>query len=116
MARHQIFRIAGRERKGKELGHLVWMQLGERELQGLESRRACLQKDDRLLLVFPEGARGTQKLFWNRYSLGPFGTGFLRLCLALELFVLLEVVAVDCAAGVSELDEPAGDFASLTTV
>jgi 1-acyl-sn-glycerol-3-phosphate acyltransferase len=37
--------------------------------------------DDRLLMVFPEGARGTAKLFKDRYSLVDFGTGFVRLAL-----------------------------------
>src|SRR6478672_6111997 len=47
----QIFRVAGRDRQCEELGHLVWMQLGERQLQGLESCRARLQEDHHLLLV-----------------------------------------------------------------
>jgi 1-acyl-sn-glycerol-3-phosphate acyltransferase len=38
-------------------------------------------EDDRLLLVFPEGARGTAKLWKERYSLVDFGTGFVRLAL-----------------------------------
>src|SRR6185436_6019022 len=37
--------------------------------------------DERLVLIFPEGARGTAKLFWNRHSLVQFGTGFMRLAL-----------------------------------
>ena len=40
-----------------------------------------LLDDERLLLVFPEGARGTAKLYKDRYSLVHFGTGFLRLAL-----------------------------------
>jgi 1-acyl-sn-glycerol-3-phosphate acyltransferase len=40
-----------------------------------------LLEDERLLMVFPEGARGTAKLFKERYSLVRFGTGFLRLAL-----------------------------------
>src|SRR5205823_1078265 len=40
-----------------------------------------LLEDDRLLLVFPEGARGTAKLYRERYSLVGFGTGFMRLAL-----------------------------------
>jgi 1-acyl-sn-glycerol-3-phosphate acyltransferase len=32
-------------------------------------------------MVFPEGARGTAKLWKDRYSLVDFGTGFLRLAL-----------------------------------
>ena len=32
-------------------------------------------------MVFPEGARGTAKLYKERYSLVHFGTGFVRLAL-----------------------------------
>ncbi|RYZ41448.1 MAG: acyltransferase, partial [Myxococcaceae bacterium] len=34
-----------------------------------------------LLMIFPEGARGTAKLYTERYSLVDFGTGFIRLAL-----------------------------------
>jgi len=51
------------------------------QITGLPQHALQLLRDDRVLLVFPEGTRGTQKLFWNRYSLGQFGTGFLRLAL-----------------------------------
>jgi 1-acyl-sn-glycerol-3-phosphate acyltransferase len=50
-------------------------------LTGLPEHGVRLLHDERLLLVFPEGARGTAKLFWNRNSLVEFGTGFLRLAL-----------------------------------
>lgn len=40
-----------------------------------------LLNDERLVLVFPEGARGTGKLFRDRYQLVRFGTGFMRLAL-----------------------------------
>jgi 1-acyl-sn-glycerol-3-phosphate acyltransferase len=40
-----------------------------------------LLEDDRLLVVFPEGARGTAKLYRDRYSLVDFGSGFVRLAL-----------------------------------
>jgi 1-acyl-sn-glycerol-3-phosphate acyltransferase len=49
------------------------------QITGLPQHARQLLADDRVLLVFPEGARGTSKLFWNRYTLGPFGTGFMRL-------------------------------------
>ena len=49
------------------------------QITGLPQHARQLLADDRILLVFPEGARGTSKLFWNRYTLGPFGTGFMRL-------------------------------------
>lgn len=37
-----------------------------------------LLNDGRLLMVFPEGSRGTAKLFEQRYDLVKFGTGFMR--------------------------------------
>jgi len=48
---------------------------------GLPEHAVRLLEDERLLMVFPEGARGTAKLFKERYSLVRFGTGFLRLAL-----------------------------------
>jgi 1-acyl-sn-glycerol-3-phosphate acyltransferase len=50
-------------------------------LTGLPEHADRLLEDDRLLLVFPEGARGTAKLFKERHSLVEFGTGFIRLAL-----------------------------------
>jgi 1-acyl-sn-glycerol-3-phosphate acyltransferase len=52
------------------------------QLTGLPEQAERLLHDDRLLLVFPEGARGTAKLYWERHSLVDFGTGFVRLALA----------------------------------
>jgi 1-acyl-sn-glycerol-3-phosphate acyltransferase len=37
--------------------------------------------DDQAILVFPEGARGSGKLFQDRYKLVDFGRGFMRLAL-----------------------------------
>ncbi|MET0413990.1 MAG: lysophospholipid acyltransferase family protein [Polyangiaceae bacterium] len=51
------------------------------QITGLPQHAQQLLMDDRVLLVFPEGARGTAKLFWERYSLRHFGTGFVRLSL-----------------------------------
>lgn len=51
------------------------------QFTGLPEHAERLLRDDRLLLVFPEGARGTAKLFRDRYSLVEFGSGFLRLAL-----------------------------------
>jgi 1-acyl-sn-glycerol-3-phosphate acyltransferase len=51
------------------------------QFTGLPQNAARLLEDERLLLVFPEGARGTAKLYSERYSLVEFGTGFLRLAL-----------------------------------
>jgi 1-acyl-sn-glycerol-3-phosphate acyltransferase len=48
---------------------------------GLPENAVRLLEDDRLLMVFPEGIRGTEKLYPQRNSLVKFGTGFLRLAL-----------------------------------
>lgn len=48
---------------------------------GLPEHAVRLLEDDRLLMVFPEGARGTAKLYRERYSLVRFGTGFVRLAM-----------------------------------
>jgi 1-acyl-sn-glycerol-3-phosphate acyltransferase len=50
-------------------------------LPGLPENAERLLEDDRLLVVFPEGARGTAKLYRDRYSLVDFGSGFVRLAL-----------------------------------
>jgi 1-acyl-sn-glycerol-3-phosphate acyltransferase len=55
----------------QKLGHLA----------GLPEHAERLLNDDRLLMVFPEGARGTAKLYKERWSLVRFGTGFVRLAL-----------------------------------
>lgn len=51
------------------------------QLTGLPEHAERLLNDERLLMVFPEGAKGTAKLFKERYSLVEFGTGFIRLAL-----------------------------------
>ena len=51
------------------------------QLTGLPEHAIRLLEDDRLLMVFPEGARGTAKLYKDRYSLVRFGTGFMRLAM-----------------------------------
>lgn len=48
---------------------------------GVPENAIRLLKDDRLLMVYPEGARGTEKLYPERNSLVEFGSGFLRLAL-----------------------------------
>jgi 1-acyl-sn-glycerol-3-phosphate acyltransferase len=52
------------------------------QLTGIPEHAERLLRDDRLLMVFPEGARGTAKLFHERNSLVRFGTGFVRLAMA----------------------------------
>ncbi len=51
------------------------------QFTGIPEHAVRLLEDERLLMVFPEGARGTAKLYKERYSLIAFGTGFLRLAL-----------------------------------
>lgn len=51
------------------------------QFTGLPEHAVRLLEDDRVLIVFPEGARGTAKLYKERYSLVDFGTGFMRLAL-----------------------------------
>jgi len=51
------------------------------QFTGLPETAERLLQDDRLLMVFPEGARGTAKLYWERHSLVDFGTGFMRLAM-----------------------------------
>jgi 1-acyl-sn-glycerol-3-phosphate acyltransferase len=48
---------------------------------GLPEHAVRLLEGDRMLLVFPEGARGTAKLYKDRNSLVKFGQGFMRLAL-----------------------------------
>jgi 1-acyl-sn-glycerol-3-phosphate acyltransferase len=52
------------------------------QFTGLPETAHKLLEDDRMLMVFPEGARGTAKLYKDRHSLVQFGTGFVRLALA----------------------------------
>ncbi len=52
------------------------------QFTGLPEHALRLLEDERLLMVFPEGARGTGKLYKDRYQLVRFGTGFVRLALA----------------------------------
>jgi len=51
------------------------------QLTGLPEHAKRFLLDDRALMVFPEGARGTAKLYWQRYDLVRFGTGFMRLAM-----------------------------------
>jgi len=52
------------------------------QLTGVPESAERLLADERLLMIFPEGARGTAKLYWERHTLVEFGTGFMRLALA----------------------------------
>ena len=53
-------------------------------LTGLPEHAERLLADERMLMVFPEGARGTAKLYKERYSLVHFGTGFVRLAMKMK--------------------------------
>ncbi|KIG14028.1 phospholipid/glycerol acyltransferase [Enhygromyxa salina] len=50
-------------------------------LTGLPQHARLLLEDERLVVVFPEGARGALKPYSKRYQLQRFGTGFMRLAL-----------------------------------
>lgn len=52
------------------------------QFTGLPEHAQRLLEEDRLLMVFPEGVRGTAKLYTQRHSLTGFGTGFMRLAMA----------------------------------
>jgi 1-acyl-sn-glycerol-3-phosphate acyltransferase len=51
------------------------------QFTGIPEHASHLLEDERLLMVFPEGARGTAKLYSERNSLVHFGSGFMRLAL-----------------------------------
>lgn len=53
-------------------------------LTGLPEHAERLLSDERMLMVFPEGARGTAKLYKERYSLVGFGSGFIRLAMKMK--------------------------------
>ncbi len=53
-------------------------------LTGLPEHAERLLADERMLMVFPEGVRGTAKLYKERYSLVNFGTGFMRLAMKMR--------------------------------
>jgi 1-acyl-sn-glycerol-3-phosphate acyltransferase len=51
------------------------------QFTGLPEHAERLLNENRLLVVFPEGARGTAKLFQERNTLVEFGSGFMRLAI-----------------------------------
>jgi 1-acyl-sn-glycerol-3-phosphate acyltransferase len=51
------------------------------QLPGVPAHLLRMLSEGRLVMVFPEGARGTGKLYRDRYRLVRFGTGFVRLAL-----------------------------------
>ena len=58
------------------------------QLPGLPEHAKRLLLDGRLLMVFPEGARGTGKLYRDRYQLVRFGTGFMRIALETKVPII----------------------------
>lgn len=74
MAEKFLNRLPFASQVTSRLGHLT----------GLPEHAERLLADERLLMVFPEGARGTAKLYTERYSLVDFGTGFMRLAMKMK--------------------------------
>jgi 1-acyl-sn-glycerol-3-phosphate acyltransferase len=71
MAEKFLNRVPFASQWTSRLGHLT----------GLPEHAISLLEAERLLMVFPEGARGTAKLYGDRNSLVDFGTGFVRLAI-----------------------------------
>lgn len=65
----------------KKVPFLSWFTNRIGQMTGLPQHSVRLLEDERLLLVFPEGARGTAKLYRERDTLVGFGTGFARVAL-----------------------------------
>lgn len=53
-------------------------------LTGIPEHAELLLAHERLVVAFPEGTRGTSKLYKDRYRLERFGTGFVRLALKMR--------------------------------
>lgn len=53
-------------------------------LTGIPEHAELLLARERLVVAFPEGTRGTNKLYKDRYKLERFGTGFMRLALKMK--------------------------------
>jgi len=58
----------------------VWMTRAG-QVTGLPENCERLLADEELIMVFPEGARGSGKVWKDRYKLVDFGTGFVRLAM-----------------------------------
>ncbi len=51
------------------------------QVLGEPSNCKLLLEQEEAVLVFPEGSKGSAKLYWNRYELQKFGHGFMRIAL-----------------------------------
>lgn len=71
MAEKFLMKLPGAAYFTSKVGHFA----------GLPEHARRLLEDERLLMVFPEGARGTAKLARDSDTLVRFGTGFMRLAL-----------------------------------
>lgn len=58
------------------------------QFPGIPEHAERFLQDDRLLMVFPEGHRGTAKLAKDAHSLVRFGTGFVRLALKTKVPII----------------------------
>jgi 1-acyl-sn-glycerol-3-phosphate acyltransferase len=74
MAEKFLNKIPFASQISSRLGHLT----------GLPEHAERLLADERMLMVFPEGVRGTAKLYKERYSLVQFGSGFMRLAMKMK--------------------------------
>jgi 1-acyl-sn-glycerol-3-phosphate acyltransferase len=54
------------------------------QLTGLPQNCEALLAAEHLIMVFPEGARGGGKTYWERYEIQAFGQGFMRLAMKLK--------------------------------
>lgn len=51
------------------------------QILGEPNNCRILLEDEEAVLIFPEGTKGSGKLYWHRYELQKFGTDFIRLAL-----------------------------------
>ncbi|MBX5484284.1 MAG: acyltransferase family protein [Myxococcaceae bacterium] len=85
------------------------------QVVGLPEHAQRLLEADRMLMVFPEGARGTAKLYKERYSLVDFGTGFMRLALQTRT-PIVPVAAVGTSDAIPTVFNLEGPIAHLLQV
>lgn len=71
----------------------LFMRCGQ--MVGDERNCRDLLEDDQCVLVFPEGVRGSGKLYSERYRLQRFGTGFVRLALETKT-PIVPVAVIGC--------------------